>query len=357
MLKLGNQGPEVLEVRSRLVQLGFMPANTEVGFDIFDDECEQALRVFQQSRGLTVDGLAGPQTMRRLDEARWTLGDRVLSFTPSHLIHGEDVAQLQQRLLELGFTLDRVDGVFGRNTDTAVREFQRNVGLDVDGIAGPEFFRALNRLIRTVSGGNQEHLRELAMSDSVMRRTTLDSAVILIDPSAATRTFSHTDLSESFVCNDIANRLEGLLLTAGAQVILARAQIAHDGDERERAALANDQKVDLVISLRCDSASSNLPQGVATYYFGHEFSRSATGMRLAELIQEEITRATQLLDCRSHPKTWDLLRLTRMPAVRVEVGYISNEHDAMHLGNEVVRDNVAHAISAAITRLLAPRIG
>ena len=46
------------------------------------------------------------------------------------------MAELQERLLALGFTPDRVDGVFGPSTEKAVRGFQRGVGLDVDGRPG-----------------------------------------------------------------------------------------------------------------------------------------------------------------------------------------------------------------------------
>ena len=148
--------------------------------------------------------------------------DRVLGFTPGHLIHGEDVAQLQQRLLELGFTLDKVDGVFGRITDAAVREFQRNVGLASDGIAGPEVFSALARLVRTVVGGNQEHLRELASWDAGARTAALDSASIMIDPSDDPQPLVTGGMTQAQVCWDIANRLEGRLLAAGSLVVMSR---------------------------------------------------------------------------------------------------------------------------------------
>ena len=355
VLRHGDSGPGVIEIRDRLIHLGLLPADSLI--TSFNDELEGALRVFQQSRGLTVDGLAGPQTLRRLEEARWTLGDRVLAYTPGHLVHGEDVAQLQQRLLELGFTLDRVDGIFGRNTDAAVREFQRNVGLGVDGICGPEVFNAINRLSRTVAGGNQEHLRELASWDVTSRPRGLDTAVIFIDPSDDPRLLAGTQTSEAAICWDIANRIEGRLLAAGTQVVLTHGLKNNAADERARAGLANDQKADMVISLRCDSYQDQRAQGVASYYFGHAFSRSASGMRLAELIQEEITARSPLPDCSTHAKTWDLLRLTRMPAVRIELGYVSNPQDCAHLDNPEVRDRIAAAITSAVTRSLAPRIG
>src|SRR5450756_1767801 len=80
--------------------------------DVYDEELARAVRAFQQRRGLIVDGMVGPQTYIALDGARWTLGDRILSHTPGHLLQGDDVAQLQERLLALGcllYTSDAAD--------------------------------------------------------------------------------------------------------------------------------------------------------------------------------------------------------------------------------------------------------
>jgi len=65
---------------------------------------------------------------------------------------------------------------------------------------------------------------------------------------------------------------------------------------------------------------------------------------------------TDLLDCRVHPRTWDLLRRTRMPAVRVELGYLSNADDAQRLMSAEFQDAVADALSVALTRFCAPRV-
>ena len=51
------------------------------------------------------------------------------------------------------------------------------------------------------------------------------------------------------------------------------------------------------------------------------------GERLANLVQREIVVRTGMRDCRIHAKTWELLRLTRMPAVRVEMGYLTSPGD------------------------------
>jgi N-acetylmuramoyl-L-alanine amidase len=357
ILRRGDQGPAVTEVRDRLIRLGLLSSNASAAADVFDDILLAALRYFQQTRGLTVDGLVGPQTFRRLEEARWKIGDRVLSYTPGHVIHGEDVAQLQQRLIELGFALDRVDGIFGKSTDAVVREFQRNVGLDIDGICGPQFFRAFQRLARTISGGSQEHLRELSTVDNFGKSRTVETCSILLDPSDSTDLVLDSQYTQADICWDIASRLEGRLSAMGTLVLMTRPKGGKVDGERTRSQLANESNVDLIIGLGLDRHSNPLAQGVASYYFGHVYSRSATGLRLAEIVQEEVSSRTGLIDAKAHAKTWDLLRLTRMPSIKVELGYATSPHDSSLLIQSETRDKIAAGLSSAITRILAPRIG
>jgi hypothetical protein len=56
---------------------------------------------------------------------------------------GSDVVKLQKRLLELGFNLGSADGKLGPKTETAVKQFQKDKGLLVDGIAGQKTLAAL----------------------------------------------------------------------------------------------------------------------------------------------------------------------------------------------------------------------
>lgn len=56
---------------------------------------------------------------------------------------GPMVEFLQNLLQKLGFYSGEIDGIFGPNTQSAVRNFQRSFGLSVDGIVGPNTWRAL----------------------------------------------------------------------------------------------------------------------------------------------------------------------------------------------------------------------
>jgi len=343
-VRRGDTGAAVAEVRARLAHLDLCP---DVGTDVFDDELDQAVRTFQQDRGITVDGIVGPQTFRRLEEARWQLGDRVLSYVPGHLMAGDDVTELQRRLTQLGFATGRQDGLFGPQTDVALREFQAGVGVGADGTCGPDTFRAFDRLVRTVSGGSASALREHVTLIGL--QTGVAHKVVVIDPGAGIG----ADL-----CHAIAVRVEGRLAALGTQVLLTRA--AGHGtalSDDARAQFANDTDADLVLSLNIDSVTSPLPNGLVTFYFGDPRGgvHSPAGRILAGLVQEEVHSRTDLLDCHTHPRSWDLLRLTRMPAVRVELGYLSNEADARRLASPVFQDVVAEGLAAAVTRFCAPR--
>jgi peptidoglycan hydrolase-like protein with peptidoglycan-binding domain len=103
---------------------------------------ERGVRRFQRSRGLRVDGIAGPQTRRALGRlGRPRLGRRLLRDGRV----GFDVAQLQFLVAWHGFPSGSFDGGFGPRTERALRHFQRWARLGVDGVAGPATFSALRR--------------------------------------------------------------------------------------------------------------------------------------------------------------------------------------------------------------------
>jgi N-acetylmuramoyl-L-alanine amidase len=125
--------------------------------------------------------------------------------------------------------------------------------------------------------------------------------------------------------------------------------------DTDRALLANSLGADVFISLHLDGHANPDAEGVATYHYGTDNGvTSATGERLAGLVQREIVARAGLRDCRTHAKTWDLLRLTRMPAVRVEVGYLTSPTDRAQLVDPRFRDRVVEAIVAAVQRMYYP---
>jgi N-acetylmuramoyl-L-alanine amidase len=355
-LRTGDRGPGVAEVRDRLARVGLLPQPPAGGeADVYDADVERAVRAFQQQRGLTADGLVGPATYRTLDEATWTLGDRVLVHLPGSLQSGDDVIALQRRLLDLGFKVGRVDGLFGFSTEAAVKEFQRNVGIPPDGTCGPATLKALARLAPIVKGGSPNALR----AEERIRRAgpQLAGKVVVLDPSPCL--VEDTGLRElaDAVTADLVRRVEGRLVATGVQAYLTTPEASLDLEERARAQFANRADAHLLVSLQVDASTNPGTSGVSSYYYGleHHGVRSSVGERFAGLVQREVVARTDLADLRSHARSWDLLRMTRMPAVRVDVGYVTNPGDAARLADPAFRDVVAEGIVVAVQRLyLAP---
>ncbi len=356
-IRRGDTGPAVEEIRSILVTLELL----EAGGSDYDDGTENAVRAFQQSRGLGIDGIVGTETWAALDGARWKLGARTLFHSVPTFLVGEDVRTLQERLLEMGFDTGRADGIYGPRTARAVAQFQREVGLTPDGSCGPQTMKGLRRLGRKVVGGRPNWLREAeAFRQS---GSSLVGKTIVIDPGHG----GAEDLgvvvpdgqlrwTEAELVFDIATRLEGRLAAAGMRVHLTRGP-APTGTMtgQERASLANSLGADLLISLHLDGQESAAADGVASYHYGTGSGATSTvGERLANLVQREIVVRTGMRDCRIHAKTWELLRLTRMPAVRVDLGYLTSPVDRERLVDPMFREQIVEAVLAAVQRMYYP---
>jgi N-acetylmuramoyl-L-alanine amidase len=358
----GERGLAVAEIRAILAHLGLLrPDRPGLGeSDEFDHATEVAVRTFQQSRGLNIDGLVGDETWQALEAARWTLGDRTLFLAIPGPMIGDDVRQLQDRLLEMGFDVGRSDGIFGQRTAKAVARFQREVGLSPDGAYGPQTMAALRRLGPKVVGGHPQALREAERFRHA--GPTLVGKTIVIDPG-----HGGDDLgvvvrdgllrwTEADLAYDIATRLEGRLAAAGMRVYLTRGPRPVGAiDDPTRAKLANDLNADLLLSIHLDGYRSEAANGVATYHYGTaDGVVSTVGERLAGLVEREIVARTGLQDCRTHAKSWDLLRLTRMPAVRVDLAYLTSPKDRDRLVQSAFRDRIVEAMIAAVQRMYFP---
>ena len=346
--KLGDRSTAIELISNTLLRLGFITTPS----DIFDEKLTQGIKAFQQERGLTATGVINEITARSLEEARFKLGDRVLSLNSASIMRGDDVSNLQDRLIQMGFNCGKVDGIFGANTERAVKEFQKSVGITSDGKCGPATLISLMRLVKTVSGGAPNQLRE-TIKHSV-RSPALANKVIVIDPSWGGEFTgeSANGVVESEIVFDLAQRLEGRLIALGVNVVLTRS--ANNSPlEIDRIKVANSVNADLVIALKVDSYKNENANGVATYFYGRDDKgvRSVVGERFANLIQREICARTDLLNCQTHAKSWDLLRLTVAPTVRIDLGYLSNPKDAKRLAAAAFRDQLAEAMIVAIQRL------
>jgi N-acetylmuramoyl-L-alanine amidase len=348
-ITFGRVGPEVEDVQRRLADLG-LGCTDDPG--VFAEGTRASVRAFQQRRGLVADGVVGEDTWHALVGAGFRPGDRLLYLTQPPM-HGDDVREVQQRLNRLGFECGYDDGIYGERTASAIRDFQLNVGMAVDGIAGPQTFDLLSRLHRH----HQEAPVYVVREREALRRDPRPSLVgarIMVDPAHSVEHPGVTGpdgVTEHDVTWQIATLVDGRLRALGASVMLSRGP-GSVSTPSERARYANDEDVEAILSIHVNGDRSPTAQGVAAYHFGTDAYISERGRALAELAVERLVGATGTADCRVHASTSALLRESRAPAVIVEVGFLTHPEEGRLLTSLEGQRTVADAIVDAIVAFL-----
>jgi peptidoglycan hydrolase-like protein with peptidoglycan-binding domain len=134
-LKKGSKKPEVKDLQEALQALGFSPGKVD---GVFGTATEQAVKKFQASVGIDVDGVVGPITWLNIDEADQS--EPILKKGSK----GLPVRRLQNPMTLAEYDTGGVDGRFGAKTETAVKELQEQAALVVDGIVGPATWEVVN---------------------------------------------------------------------------------------------------------------------------------------------------------------------------------------------------------------------
>ncbi|CAM3965686.1 peptidoglycan-binding protein [Alkalicoccus chagannorensis] len=155
VLRPGTSGTSVTRLQTALHKLGFYDHEHATGS--YNQATQRAVRNYQNARGLTVDGLAGPQTLGRLNQdingsntagsvssgSGTSTNDSASSGVIRPWNSGSHVEDLQRRLRELGYYDGGISGQYGPKSQAAVRAFQQSAGITVDGLAGPQTRRAM----------------------------------------------------------------------------------------------------------------------------------------------------------------------------------------------------------------------
>lgn len=177
----GSRGEEVRELQKALIALGYLKGEAD---GIFGAQTEKAVKAFQKSKKLTVDGLAGKVTRSLLMQAAGTSSASAATAAPAATStpapqataapaastaaaaasassdgnlfggnyttirlkdQGSRVKILQQALIRLNYLSGKADGIFGQQTLAAVILFQKENKLSADGLAGKKTLTALEK--------------------------------------------------------------------------------------------------------------------------------------------------------------------------------------------------------------------
>lgn len=288
----GDRGEPVLDIQSRLSALGYELGDDREG--VFGDATAAAVALFQDERGLPVDGVVGPDTWRALVDAGYRLGDRLL-YHRIPMMRGDDVAELQARLNSLGFDTGKVDGVFGPDTLAGLLDFQHNRGLAEDGLAGALVASELSLIGFATRKHGRESVREREWLTHLP--PSIAGQRIYLDAECRTPEESTATWSTAVEARDALAHLSGL-------PVLSRS-VDTSPPARLRAQRANRMNVDMVVGFLSPQDGE---EGV--YYFASEHSRSEAGMVIAGVVADRI-------GLEPSGRAMPMLKETRSPSVLV----------------------------------------
>jgi len=216
-------------------------------------------------------------------------------YLTSPNFRGDDVEELQTQLSRLGFDCGRVDGIFGPVLAAAIRDFQANAGLDVEGICSTETVRALRRLSsQTGEGPGIASLRESESHNLA----------------GATRKLHRIVLGQFGGLSGIARLASRALRDAHAIVMLV-----DEPEVSSHVRAANHFEADTYIGLEGHGEKE-----CTLSYYGVPGFVSSGGQALAEEIARGLQAAIPAFVVNCAEMRLPILRETRMPAVLCSLG-------------------------------------
>lgn len=181
-------------------------------------------------------------------------------------------------------------------------------------------------------------------------RVCIDAGHGGTDPGASANGITESDWAMEF-----AQRVGHHVRKGGHETVLTRASNRAVAIAT-RAAIAVERKCDLFISIHCNAAGSSTATGAEVFVAptgAYAANSRAVGETVLRACQEQgLDSRGVKLDSQSQHKSLGVLRGTceRMPAVLLEVGFLSSAFDSKLLKNKYWRESLTEKIAAALVR-------
>ncbi len=163
-------------------------------------------------------------------------------------------------------------------------------------------------------------------------------------------------VTEEYVNLNVSLELANLLRNAGYDVMIYRTTSDENvlqnknADLRNRAQMANNWGADYFISIHTNSSTNPNAQGVEAYVY----RLGGTSERLAQSIVDSVSDTLGSVNRGVMQANFAVLRRTNMPAVLVELGYLTNATEALNLNSPAWQRAVAGAIFDGIVEAVGP---
>lgn len=295
-----------------------------------------------------IDGWVQVQT----SEGTGWIAQEAIEITPGELTHStgptDETLKLQENLKNSGqyTVIPTTEGANIRETaETGSAVIDKTSANDIFTYIGQEgaYYKVAledgreGYLANWLAESNSQAMKEIA--ENVNDKDALNGKVIVIDPGhGGEDPGALSDVTqEKEVTLQTAKALKQALEDAGAEVHLTR-----EADDTvslaDRPDMANDLQADAFISLHYDSQETVTSSGTTAYYYNDE------SLKLAQYIQPQMLEQLPLPSNGIRFGDFQVLRENDIPAVLLELGYMSNPSDVATFTQEEYHNNVAETV-------------
>jgi N-acetylmuramoyl-L-alanine amidase len=359
VMKKNSSGKAVTDLQRRLKLLDFDLGVTGVD-GIFGERTVDAVKRFQQDRGLRASGIVDQETWQELVDAGYKIGDRLL-YLKNPPFRGDDVKTLQLWLKTLGFYPDNENGIFSQKTQKALIEFQENMDIHDDGIMGEQtlkHLRGLQRIITEKKTSNFPYIKKSREEGKHTAGTVIFDLDPIVQSAEAGKPKDSSEPSREgiAICAGIIDYCRKILEGSGYSTVLSSGNNKTGSASLfDRVKHANSSGSELLVSIGLNYSSEKEANGCSCYYFKGLKSYSIGGFQLANSIQDRLVKDMDILDCRVHGANYAILKNTEMVSVVVEPAFISNRQQKKDLHQIKYQKKISKNICGAITQFLKER--
>lgn len=313
----GDRHQDIIQMKKDLTKLGFGNMNIN---NLYGSFTAKRVNQFQEYFNLKADGIADKTTQNKLS-----------SNANTSLQEGKrnsKTLQLKKDLSKVGFGGMNINDLYGSYTAKRVKDFQKEYGLKVNGIADEVTLAKIT---------------SLAADASKKKVIYLDAGHGGSDPGA-----SGNGLKEKDLTLDIAKRTKKQLEAMGYKVIMSRTTDSFP-ELSERTNEANKAKADIFVSIHINSCGGCGATGIETWKY-NQGPKPNESNKLASNIQNEVIKSTKSRDRGVKDTNLHVNRESKMPSALVELGFIDTKADADKLKTASFKNKAAKGIANGIKK-------
>lgn len=148
---------------------------------------------------------------------------------------------------------------------------------------------------------------------------------------------------EKHLALDTATRLEATLKRMGYQTVMTR-RSDYFVSLPQRVNMGNGYRNAIFVSIHFNYTWKQQVSGLETFYYSSE------GQSLARYVQSSLVRRTRTVDRSAKFARFYVIRNSKLPAILVEGGFVSNEHERNRMKSAWFRESIARGIAEGIQR-------